>query len=120
MFGISTTASKRKTLINAIDALQGQMTERGSLSSNAEKLGKEILRVFRSQITSGQPTMDGKNPTFAFTTDNSNAETKELIELLSKEGAGKSITDLNAAFGGKLKIEKNGNGTFTLSLKASK
>lgn len=120
MFGIMTTGKKREILISAIDGLQGHMTERGSLSSNAEKLGKEILRVFRSQITAGQPATEGKNLTFAITTGDGAAATKELNDLLAKEGAGKSIMDLNAAFGGKLNIEKNSNGTFTLSLKASK
>lgn len=116
MFGISTTAKKREVLISAIDELQGSMTERGSLSSNAERLGKEILRVFRDQIAAGQPTKEGKNLLFSFTTSD---QLKELTGLLTKEGAAKSITDLNAAFGGKIKIEKNNDNTFTLSLKAS-
>lgn len=120
MFGILTTGKKRALLTNAIDGLQGKMTERGSLSSNAEKLGKEILRVFRSQITNGQPEADGKNLTLSFTTANASGDMKELTDLLAKEGSTKSITDLNAAFGGKITIEKKDSGDFAFSLKASK
>lgn len=117
MLGVSTTAKKREILVSTIDGLQGSMTERGSLSSNAEKLGKEILRVFRDQIATGQPTKEGKTLMFSFTT---NDRMEEITGLLTKEGASKAITDLNAAFGGKIRIEKNNDNTFTLSLKASK
>lgn len=120
MFGIMTTGKKREILISAIDGLQGHMTERGSLSSNAEKLGKEILRVFRSQISAGQPTSEGKKLSYSFVVDGKDPQTKTLAEQLSKEGATKSIADLNAAFGGKLTVTKNPDGTFTLALKASK
>lgn len=118
MFGIMTTAKKRSVLIDAIDSLQGKMTERGSLSSNAEKLGKEILRVFRSEISNGQPTSEGKNLTISFMAGGS-GKAGGLDEILAKEGVAKSVTDLNAAFAGKIIITKNDDGTYTFLLKAS-
>lgn len=120
MFGIMTTSKKRDLLIAAIDEQQGKMTERGSLSSNAEKLGKQILRVFRNEISAGQPATEGKNILFSFTTGSGSDQMKELTSLLSKEGATKSITDLNAAFNGAIKIEKKQDNTYVLTLKTSK
>lgn len=120
MFGILTTGKKRELLTAAIDELQGKMTERGSLSSNAEKLGKQILRVFRSEIASGQPETEGKYVIYAFTTSGGSDLMKELSALLAKEGATKSVTDLNAAFDGKIKIEKKQDNAYTLTLKTAK
>ena len=106
----------RRFLVDAVDTLQGKMTERGSLSSNAEKLGKEILSAFRQEIPGCVPTTDKGKTTFSFSVA-SDSELKNLRELLDKPGSEKALIDLNAAFAGKIKVSvNNDNYTFTLTV----
>lgn len=121
MFGILTTEGKRKILAGVIDDLHGKMTERGSLSTGAEKLGKQILHVLRNEVKNGTPTTDGNK--IALTFPLSKAEqtdaVKTLQTMLADSNSTKSITDLNAAFDGKIIIEKKDNDT-TFTVKGKK